>query len=147
MRQPFRVPITIAIGLLAILLTGCARGSSITPGTVEEPRTVQVAALDSNDFVPAHIAVRAGETVRFVVTNEGALQHEFMIGSREQMRDHAVAVTHGGHGEDYATEIHLNPGQTKELVYTFGSSTDIGYACFMRSHFPASMSGNFEILD
>ena len=142
-----RLSITITLGLVAALLAGCAWGASFAPGTAELPRTVTVSALDTNHFVPDRIVVSAGETVRFVVTNEGELQHEFMIGSREQMRDHAVSVTHGGHGMDYATEIHLIPGQTKELVYTFGSTTDIGYACFVKTHFPAGMSGSFEILD
>ena len=134
------------ISLMAALLAACAPGVSFTPGTAQDPRPVMVSALDTNRFVPDHITVRAGETVVFVVSNEGALEHEFVIGSRQVLLDHSMTVTHGGHFVDSVNEIRLIPGQTKELTYTFDSSTHIGYACFMRSHFPAAMSGSFDII-
>jgi uncharacterized cupredoxin-like copper-binding protein len=109
------------------------------------PRTVTVAALDPFAFAPAHIPIRAGETVRFVVTNDGEVEHEFVIGSREELLEHAMVMTHGGMREDTSTAIRLIPGQTKELVFTFGSATDIGYGCLVPGHYPAGMSGAFEI--
>lgn len=137
---------TIGIGLFAALMAaGCAPDASFTPGTEEMPRTVTVSAFDSLAFDPPRIQVRAGETVRFVVTNEGVLEHEFAIGSREELQEHALTMTHGGMRTDTTTEIRVIPGQTKELVFTFGSSTDIGYGCLVPGHFPAGMSGSFDI--
>ncbi|MEX0630424.1 MAG: plastocyanin/azurin family copper-binding protein [Chloroflexota bacterium] len=138
---------TIGFGLVAaVAVAGCAPNASFTPGTKETPRTVTVSALDSLAFDPARIQVRAGETVRFVVTNEGVLEHEFAIGSREELQEHALTMTHGGMRTDTSTEIRVIPGQTKELVFTFGSATDIGYGCMVPGHFPAGMSGSFDIL-
>jgi len=39
------------------------------------------------------------------------------------------------------------PGQTKELVFTVGSATDIGLGCLVPGHYPAGMSGDFEIIE
>lgn len=50
------------------------------PGqTAEVDRTIRVEARDI-DFGHDEIKVRAGETVRFVVSNTGKMQHEFTIG-------------------------------------------------------------------
>jgi len=137
----------LSVGLMAALLVGCASGATFAPGTVDVPRTVMVAALDPFQFEPARIPIRAGETVRFVVTNEGAVEHEFVIGSREELLEHAMVMTHGGMRTDTSTAIRLIPGQTKELVFTFGSATDVGYGCLVAGHYPAGMSGAFEIIE
>ena len=43
-------------------------------------RTVNVSMTD-NVFTPNRISIKAGETVRFVVRNDGELVHEFNIGT------------------------------------------------------------------
>jgi uncharacterized cupredoxin-like copper-binding protein len=111
------------------------------------PRTVTVAALDPYAFAPDRIPIRLGETVRFVVSNEGEVEHEFVIGTREELTEHAVVMTHGGMREDTSRAIRVIPGQTKELVFTFGSATDLGFGCLVPGHFPAGMSGQFEFVD
>jgi uncharacterized cupredoxin-like copper-binding protein len=136
----------IGIGITAVLVSACTSGTQVTPGTAEIPRIVRVAALDSFAFDPDRIQIRAGETVRFVVTNVGVLEHEFVVGSREELQEHAMTMTHGGMRTDSATAIRVIPGQTKELVFTFGSATDIGFGCLVPRHFPAGMSGSFDIL-
>ena len=136
----------ISIGLLAVLEAGCSSAASFTPGTAEEPRIVAVSALDSFAFDPTRIQVRMGETIRFVVTNEGVLEHEFAIGTRDELLEHALTMTHGGMRADTTTEIRLIPGQTKELVFAFGSATDLAFGCLVADHFPKGMSGVFEVV-
>jgi uncharacterized cupredoxin-like copper-binding protein len=136
----------IGIGLIAALLAGCSASASSTPGTAELPRVVTVSALDSFAFDPDRIQVRADETIRFVVTNDGVLEHEFVIGSQDDLLEHAMTMTHGGMRADTATAIRVNPGQTKELVYTFGAATDLGFGCMVEGHYPAGMSGAFEFV-
>jgi uncharacterized cupredoxin-like copper-binding protein len=132
---------------MVTFMMGCAPGVAFTPGTAEMPRTVTVAAFDPFAFAPASIPIRAGETVRFVVTNEGEVEHEFVIGTREELLEHAMVMTHGGMREDTSRAIRVIPGQTKELVFTFGSTTDVGYGCLVTGHYPAGMSGDFEIIE
>jgi uncharacterized cupredoxin-like copper-binding protein len=49
--------------------------------------------------------------------------------------------------EDTSRAIRVIPGQTKGLVFTFGSTTDVGYGCLVPGHYPAGMSGDFEIIE
>jgi uncharacterized cupredoxin-like copper-binding protein len=133
------------VGAIAVLLLAAAcAGPPLVPGTRDNPRTVEILALDSMAFDPGNIEVRAGETVRFVVTNEGELEHEFVIGTREELLAHAQLMAHGGMREDTSTAITLAPGETKELVYTFGTD-DVSFGCMVADHFPAGMSGTFIV--
>ena len=40
---------------------------------------------DSMRFTPNRIEVKAGETIRFVVHNDGKTEHEMVLGSEEEM--------------------------------------------------------------
>ena len=43
-------------------------------------RTIKVDMADTMRFTPASMAVKQGETIRFVVRNSGQLKHEFVMG-------------------------------------------------------------------
>ena len=59
------------------------------PGVVAEvSQTVQVTAGDDMRFhADKALHFREGETVRFVVTNKGAVDHEFVIGTQDEHRN------------------------------------------------------------
>lgn len=135
----------IILVLITTPMIGCTPGGGFTPGTAELPRTVTVAAHDPFAFAPRSIPIQAGETIRFVVTNEGDVEHEFVIGTREELLEHAMVMTHGGMRDDTSRAIRLIPGRTKASVFTFGSAADLGYGCLVPGHYPAGMSGDFEI--
>lgn len=87
----------LVFGALAVAFSALAapqheaEGSS--PGTAAEAtRTVFVTAKD-NRFDPQQINVRESETVRFVVTNAGAMIHEFTIGTATAQRSHRRMMT------------------------------------------------------
>ena len=62
-----------------------------TPGKANKvSRTINV-TLGDNLFEPKDIAVKAGETIRFVLANKGELVHEFNIGT---------AAMHAGHQKE-----------------------------------------------
>jgi uncharacterized cupredoxin-like copper-binding protein len=131
-------------------------------------RTVEVVKRD-NFYEPETISVRAGETVRFVVKNEGQLVHEFQIGTFESFEKHApmmqMMVDHGvleadrinkdvaksmqasmGHGmHDEPNSALLEPGQSGEVVWTFPMNGEIGFACTVPGHYEAGMEGAFEL--
>ena len=50
-------------------------------------RTIKITALDIR-FDKIRLHVRAGETVRFIVTNNGQLNHEFIIGDAREQAEH-----------------------------------------------------------
>ncbi|MCY4125375.1 MAG: cupredoxin domain-containing protein, partial [Pseudomonas sp.] len=58
------------------------------PAPAEEAtRTVEVRLKDIA-FEPASLTVKAGETVRFVLINEGQLPHEFNLGDKAMHAQH-----------------------------------------------------------
>ena len=133
-------------------------------------RTVEVAMYDSY-YEPETITVKAGETVRFVVTNKGQLVHEFNIGTAAMHADHQdemqMMVEHGileadninhdmmnmdmggGHvmKHDDPNSVLLEPAQTAEVVWTFPSdaSVDLEFACNVPGHYEAGMQGEIEL--
>ena len=136
-------------------------------------RTIEV-TLGDNYYEPAHLQVKAGETVRFVLTNTGQLLHEFNIGTAAMHAEHqkqmATMVDHGmltengvnhemmgmdhsgmgeaGHGmkHDDPNSVLVEPGQTKELVWKFPEATHLEFACNMPGHYESGMVGkvNFQ---
>lgn len=115
---------------------------------VDIDRVVELAAIDT-DFEPKSIRVRAGETIRFVVTNDGAVDHEFVIGDGAAQAAHAeqmaAAGTTMGHGHVMANAMSLKPGETKEIVWTFEAGQDLEFACHIPGHYEAGMWGKIEI--
>lgn len=141
-------------------------GSPGQPGS--ESRTVEVIMLD-NVFEPEVISVKAGETVRFSIRNEGELVHEFAIGTAAMHADHQKEmmkmVEHGvlfadridyemmkmdmGHGQtmehDDPNSVLLEPGKSAEIIWTFDVDTELEFACNVPGHYESGMVGEIEI--
>jgi uncharacterized cupredoxin-like copper-binding protein len=110
-------------------------------------RTIRVTMSDAMRFEPAAIEVRQGETVRFVVANRGALRHEFVLGTRQELDQHAALMVKFPtmeHDEPYMA--HVAPGKTAELIWTFNRAGDFEFACLIAGHFQAGMSGRIRVL-
>ena len=93
-------------------------------------------------FTPDRIAVKLGETVRFVVRNEGKQLHEFVIGTRQENEAHAALMTKFPEMEhDEPWMAHVKPGATQEVVWQFNRPGEFHYACLVAGHFEAGMIG------
>lgn len=105
-------------------------------------RTIKITALDIR-FDKIRLHVRAGETVRFIVTNKGQLTHEFIIGDAREQAEHEQEMQKmaGMEMPDESNGITLKPGQTKTLIWTFGQKGEVEFACHVPSHFAAGMVG------
>lgn len=79
-------------------------------------RTVRVRAYDGMAFEPSPLTVEAGETVRFVVTNAGDLQHSFTLGTPAYQHRHEEAMRDmprdelAGHMADVPNGVVIAPG-------------------------------------
>ena len=111
-------------------------------------RTVQVSATDDGAmrFNMGLDTIERGETIRFVVANEGALEHEFAIGDTGSQRAHArmmAKMPDMQHADD-PTAVTLQPGETKEIVWHFSKPVggDIVFACNIPGHSEAGMIHN-----
>jgi uncharacterized cupredoxin-like copper-binding protein len=123
--------------LAVAVLAACGGGGAASGGS---PVQVQVTLHDfSIDSSLTTFSV--GVPYHFVVTNKGAVDHEFAImppeqgaqGSETQLPSTALA---GILGKD------LTPGATKTLDYTFTKAAPAGsleFACHLPGHYEAGM--------
>ena len=133
-------------------------------------RTVEVVMNDNYYGVEA-LAVQPGETIRFVVRNEGTFVHEFALGTPEMhsahqkemamMQEHGMLTATGmnqdmkgmdhsamgmsGMAHDDPNTVLVEPGQTAELVWTFKSPMALEFACNVPGHYESGMVGTLTV--
>ena len=128
--------------------TGSGVGGAGGPAPANEAsRSIEVTASDSLTFAPGSLAVSAGETVTFVVTNAGTNAHEFTLGDAAMQREHADAMAHmpAGMSHELPNSIALQPGETKRLTWRSGQAGTLEYACHKRGHYDAGMHGSITV--
>jgi uncharacterized cupredoxin-like copper-binding protein len=118
------------------------------PGNPKEvTRTIQVGMSDTMRFTPAEIAVRRGETIRFVAKNAGKVEHEMVIGTEKELKEHAEAMRKNPKME-HAPEpnaVDVDPGKQGELVWRFTKAGTFSFACLVPGHFEAGMIGKLVV--
>jgi len=115
-------------------------------GNAKGARTIKIRMLDTMRFVPDQIAVKQGETIRFVITNEGQMLHEFVIGTQKVLGEHAalmVKFPNMEHSEPYMA--HVGIGKTKDLLWTFNRPGTFDFACLIAGHYQAGMKGQITV--
>ena len=120
------------------------------PGDVQtSTRVASVMIRDADgtlSFDPAVVKVRLGEQIRFVVTNAGLLDHEFFLGSPEEISEHKDMMKKmSGMEHKDANVIRLKPGETKEIVWHFTKPGNFEYACLLPGHLEAGMFGKIIV--
>ncbi len=109
-------------------------------------RTVNVGMSDSMRFTPDRIAVKLGETLRFVARNDGKVMHEFVIGTRAENEKHAdMMMKFPGMEHDEPYMAHVPPGKTGQIVWTFNRAGQFEFACLIAGHYQAGMVGTITV--
>ena len=52
-------------------------------------RTIKVDMSDVFRFTPSDVVIKRGETVKFVVSNSGKQLHEMVLGTAQELQEHA----------------------------------------------------------
>lgn len=115
-------------------------------GGARGARTIEVRMTDAMRFSPDRIEVREGETIRFVVRNEGKMLHEMVIGTKKELDEHAaMMLKHPGmeHDEPYMT--HVAPGKRGQIVWNFNRPGTFQFACLIAGHYQAGMVGTLVV--
>lgn len=128
---------------------GAGHGATTTDGRPGNPaeakRTVRVDVLDDT-FSVKEIRVRAGETVRFVITNKSYETHEFAIASPQEQEEHRAMMKQMPNMVHHDPNVvTVNAGETKELVWKFGKDANVTFACNIPGHAERGMQGVFRI--
>jgi uncharacterized cupredoxin-like copper-binding protein len=109
-------------------------------------RTVKVDMSDAMRFTPANLAVKKGETVKFVVSNKGRVLHEMVLGTPEALKEHAELMRKFPEMEHAdANMAHVKPGKAGEIVWQFTQPGDFQFACLQPGHFEAGMVGKVAV--
>src|SRR5690606_30182550 len=110
-------------------------------------RTIEIGMTDAMRFTPDTLQVRQGETIRFVHTNAGQVMHEFVLGTKKELDEHAALMKKFPgmeHEEPYMSNV--APGQRGEIIWQFNRSGDVDFACLLPGHYEAGMVGRIKVL-
>ena len=109
-------------------------------------RRIEVRMGDDMRFKPDRISVKLGETLRFVVRNDGQVLHEFVIGTKAANDKHAaLMLKFSGMEHDEPHLVHVAPGKTGEIVWTFNRAGQFEFACLIAGHHQAGMVGAITV--
>ena len=117
------------------------------PGDVKNvTRTVEVGMNDTMRFSPDKIAAKRGETIRFVVKNNGKVKHEMVLGTAKEIKEHAALMRKFPEMEHAdPNQVSVDPGKTGELVWQFTQDGTFDFACLQPGHFEAGMVGKVNV--
>ncbi|AVO59710.1 cupredoxin domain-containing protein [Pseudomonas chlororaphis] len=156
--------VTLLFGATTMGSAGNGKEDIGQPGIASEvTRTVDVEMGDIF-FKPKSIDVKPGETLRFILRNEGSLLHEFNIDQAAAHAAHQAAyaarqkekaslfqsgtrapTSAGKMTNDAPNSVLIEPGATKELIWTFNTSTGLQFACNRPGHYQFGMVGQFDL--
>jgi uncharacterized cupredoxin-like copper-binding protein len=121
------------------------------PGeATEATRVVEMTMreLDTGEMVfePNDLSFASGETVRFVITNAGLAEHEFVLDSIEKNAEHKALMERFPEMEhDDPNAVRLEPGETEEIVWTFSKAGGFEFACLLPGHYESGMHGPVSV--
>ena len=110
-------------------------------------RTVRVGMADTMRFTPAELTIKRGETVKFIVRNNGKLMHEMVIGTMAELKEHAAMMKkHPGMEHDAPYMAHVAPGKTQTIIWQFTKTGEFHFGCLEPGHSEAGMVGRINVL-
>ena len=120
------------------------------PGNPKKPARLVIVTANEGDgkmeFIPGRITVKPGERIRFKITNHGELDHEFVLGTAQEIAEHAELM------KKFPEMEHSDPSsirlQTKgngEIVWKFTKAGNFVFACLIPGHMEAGMLGKIAV--
>ncbi|PCI21897.1 MAG: copper-binding protein [Piscirickettsiaceae bacterium] len=112
----------------------------------EATMTIEVGTFDTMRyaFLPA-LEIKPGDVVKFVITNQGKIPHEFSIGDDTEQEEHRAMMrkTPDMVHQDAST-VTIQPGETEILTWKFNTA-DVVIACNIPGHYEAGMSKKIQL--
>jgi uncharacterized cupredoxin-like copper-binding protein len=97
-------------------------------------------------YSPDNILVRKGEQIRFILKNEGALEHEFLLATTDENLKHAELMKRYPDMEhDDPNGKRLKPNATSEIVWRFTKAGEFEFSCLIPGHREAGMLGKIIV--
>jgi len=120
------------------------------PGNPKLPaRIVRVSMQEDGKkmlYVPSLIEIRKGEQIRFIISNDGIYNHEFMLASVAENRKHGALMKKFPDMEhEDPNAVTVAPYVTAELVWKFTRKGEFEFACLIPGHYEAGMHGTIIV--
>jgi uncharacterized cupredoxin-like copper-binding protein len=137
-----------------LLVAACSTGGGATTSPSAPASSIPSAAAtrievtltDSLKIDPTAMTVPAGVPVTFVVTNSGVTDHEFYLGDAAAQAEHEKEMAEmGGMTHDEPEGIAVEPGETKELTYTFAEAGETLAGCHVVGHYGGGMKATITV--
>jgi uncharacterized cupredoxin-like copper-binding protein len=151
-KHPRALGATLAV--LTLTLAACGGDGSDAANNPSQT-TIEVTMAD-NSFTPSEITVPKGEKVTFTFTNEGALEHEALIGTEADQDEHGQEMSGGGDMGDHNMDgdmghgamsdaMTVAPGETASKTMTFDESGTYLIGCHVPGHYEAGMKATITV--
>tara|TARA_A100001011_G_scaffold366623_1_gene419322 strand:+ start:642 stop:1166 length:525 start_codon:yes stop_codon:yes gene_type:complete len=112
----------------------------------EASKKVAIELNDQFRFSPEVIPVAVGETLQLDFKNTGQMRHEWVIGTPFEISEHLELMRRFPDMEhDEPHNVHVDPGQSRTLVWQFNREGRFEYACLLPGHYEAGMRGFAEV--
>ncbi len=104
-------------------------------------KIIRVTTMDTVRFeFSSELDLKDGDIIKFVVTNQGKISHEFSIGdAMEQQAHRDIMAKMPNMTHEDGNTITVKPGETKELTWQFKGGEEVVFACNIPGHFEAGM--------
>lgn len=157
--------LALALSTLTAVASGTHSGGHAAmtgqPGDPARADRIVEISMTEMAFRPTRIQVAEGETITFVVRNDGTVMHEFNLGTTETWQVHADEMMkmmktgmmtaekldhhkmmQAGMMHHDANSVLLEPGQNGKVTWTFGEKVDLGFACNVPGHRESGLVGD-----
>ena len=120
------------------------------PGDASKPAQVIAITMHEGDgtmtFIPSKVEVQKGQQIKFVIRNDGALDHEFVLATTAENLKHAELM------KKYPDMVHddpnakrIAPGKVDNIVWKFTKAGTFEYSCLIPGHREAGMVGTVVV--
>lgn len=118
----------------------------IAGDTTQARHSIDITMSDDMRFTPDRLEVREGQTLRLRIRNKGQVMHELVIGTPQQLDEHAALMQKfPGMAHEEAHMAHVGPGQRGEIVWHFNRAGEFDFACLINGHYQAGMRGKIIV--
>ncbi|MFG1261018.1 cupredoxin family protein [Xanthobacter sp. DSM 24535] len=143
----------LSLSTAALADAGHSHGDERAYGEPGDPkksgRVVQVTMREADgkmEFIPNRIEIRKGEQVKFVLRNNGELDHEIVLATLDENLKHAVEMAKNPDMEhDDPNAKRLAPKKTGEIVWKFTKAGEFDFSCLIPGHREAGMFGKIVV--
>jgi uncharacterized cupredoxin-like copper-binding protein len=140
----------LAVMVMPVRAHDAGQFSAGVPGDPKKPaRTVLVTMREADGkmmFIPDRLTIKRGEQIRFILTNAGRLDHEFVLATTAENIKHAEEMKKNPDMEhDDPNSKRVKPKQKDEIVWRFTKAGEFEYGCLIPGHREAGMTGKIVV--